>query len=181
MIDTLPQQKALPHSEESERAVLGGVLLDPTILPTISGRLRAEDFYGERHQVLYQAMLDLQEEQVEIDLRTLQAKLEQRGQIEMVGGLAYLTGLDLDLPDIGRIDAYVEIVKERSVRRRLIQPPGEIIRNCLDGGLEARRRWAGRSRRSSASARRRSSAASRSSRTSSTPRWRSWRSAPAPC
>src|SRR4051794_18809761 len=137
MIDTLPQQKALPHSEESERAVLGGVMLSPTVLPTISGRLRAEDFYGERHQVLYQAMLDLQEEQVEIDLRTLQAKLEQRGQIEMVGGLAYLTGLDLDLPDIGRIDAYVEIVKERSVRRRLIQTGGEIIRNCLDGGLEA--------------------------------------------
>ncbi|HYX26302.1 MAG TPA: DnaB-like helicase N-terminal domain-containing protein, partial [Thermoanaerobaculia bacterium] len=44
MIDTLPQQKALPHSEESERAVLGGVLLDQTVLPTISGRLRAEDF-----------------------------------------------------------------------------------------------------------------------------------------
>ncbi|HEX4960328.1 MAG TPA: replicative DNA helicase [Thermoanaerobaculia bacterium] len=137
MIDTLPQQKALPHSEESERAVLGGVLLDPSVLPTISGRLRAEDFYGERHQILYQAMLDLQDEQVEIDLRTLQAKLEQRGQLEMVGGLAYLTGLDLDLPDIGRIDAYVEIVKERSVRRRLIQTGGEIIRNCLDGGLPA--------------------------------------------
>jgi replicative DNA helicase len=137
MIDTLPQQKALPHSEESERAVLGGVMLDPSVLPTISGRLRAEDFYGERHQILYQAMLDLQEEEVEIDLRTLQAKLEQRGQLEMIGGLAYLTGLDLDLPDIGRIDAYVEIVKERSIRRRLIQTGGEIIRNCLDGGLPA--------------------------------------------
>jgi replicative DNA helicase len=139
MIDVLPQQqKALPHSQESERAVLGGVLLDPSVLPTISGRLRAEDFYSERHQLLYQAMLDLQDEQVEIDLRTLQARLEQRGQLEMVGGLAYLTGLDLDLPDIGRIDAYVEIVKERSVRRRLIQLSGQIIRNCLDGGLEAR-------------------------------------------
>jgi replicative DNA helicase len=134
MIDVLPQQKALPHSEESERAVLGGVLLDTTILPTISGRLRAEDFYSERHQILYQAMLDLQEEQVEIDLRTLQARLEQRDQFDRIGGLAYI----LDLPDIGRIDAYVEIVKERSVRRRLIAMSGEIIRNCLDGGLEAR-------------------------------------------
>jgi replicative DNA helicase len=139
MIDVLPkQQKALPHSEESERAVLGGVMLDSTVLPTISGRLRAEDFYSERHQLLYQAMLDLQDEQVEIDLRTLQARLEQRGQLEMIGGLAYLTGLDMDLPDIGRIDAYVEIVKERSVRRRLIQMSGQIIRNCLDGGLEAK-------------------------------------------
>jgi len=137
MIDILPEQKTLPHSEESERAVLGGVLLDPSILPTISGRLRAEDFYHERHQILYQAMLDLREELTDIDLRTVQAKLEQRGQFEAVGGLAYLTGLDLDLPDIGRIDAYVEIVKERSIRRRLIQTSGQIIRNCLDGGLEA--------------------------------------------
>jgi len=137
MIDILPEQKTLPHSEESERAVLGGVLLDPSILPTISGRLRAEDFYHERHQILYQAMLDLREELTDIDLRTVQAKLEQRGQFETVGGLAFLTGLDLDLPDIGRIDAYVEIVKERSIRRRLIQTSGQIIRNCLDGGLEA--------------------------------------------
>jgi len=137
MIDTLPQQKALPASEESERAVLGGILLDPAILPTISGRLRPEDFYMERHQTVYQAMLDLQDEQVEIDLRTVQAKLEQRGQFESTGGLTYLTGLDLDLPDIGRIDTYVEIIKERSVRRRLIHMSGQIIRDCLDGGLEA--------------------------------------------
>jgi len=137
MIDILPEQKTLPHSEESERAVLGGVLLDPAILPTISGRLRAADFYHERHQILYQGMLELQEQLVEIDLRTVQAKLEQQGHFDAIGGLAYLTGLDLDLPDIGRIDTYVEIIKERSVRRRLIQTSGQIIRNCLDGGLEA--------------------------------------------
>ena len=137
MIDTLPQQKALPFSEESERAVLGGILLDPAVLPTISGRLRAEDFYVERHQVLYQTMLDLQEEQVEIDLRTLQAKLEQRAQLSNIGGLAYLASLDLDLPDIGRVDQYAEIIKERSIRRRLIQTSSQIIRDCLDGGLTA--------------------------------------------
>jgi replicative DNA helicase len=138
MLDTLPQQqKTLPFSEESERAVLGGILLDPGVLPTITGRLRAEDFYLERHQVLYQAMLDLQDEQVEIDLRTLQAKLEQQGHFDSVGGVAYLATLDLDLPDIGRIDQYAEIIKERSVRRRLIQASGQIIRDCLDGGLSA--------------------------------------------
>jgi replicative DNA helicase len=138
MLETLPQQqKALPYSEESERAVLGGVLLDPAILPTISGRLRAEDFYLERHQVLYQAMLDLQDEQVEIDMRTLQAKLEQQGHFDAVGGIGYLATLDLDLPDIGRLDQYAEIIKERSVRRRLIQASSQIIRDCLDGGLAA--------------------------------------------
>ncbi|HEX7180351.1 MAG TPA: replicative DNA helicase, partial [Thermoanaerobaculia bacterium] len=118
-------------------AVLGGILLDPTVLPTISGRLRSEDFYLERHQVLYQAMLELQEEQVDIDLRTLQAKLEQQGHFDNVGGISYLAGLDLDLPDIGRVDQYAEIIKERSVRRRLIQASGQIVRDCLDGGLTA--------------------------------------------
>jgi replicative DNA helicase len=137
MIDTLAEPKSLPHSEESERAVLAALLLDPRLLPTVSGRLTADDFYFERHQVLYDAMLELQEEAVEIDLRTLQAKLEQKAKLEAVGGLAYLAGLDVDLPDLGRVDAYSEIVKERSVRRRLIRASGEIIRDCLDGGLEA--------------------------------------------
>src|SRR6185295_18761736 len=137
MLDTLSPPKALPQSEESERAVLAGVMLDPAQLPTISGRLRPEDFYGDRHQILYRVMLELQEEQVGIDLRTVQAKLEQQGQFEKAGGISYIASLDLDLPDLGRIDAYVEIVKERSVRRRLIDASTRIIKDCLDGGLEA--------------------------------------------
>ncbi len=137
MIDLLPQQKALPYSEESERAVLGGILLDPSVLPSVSGRLKSEDFYVERHQLLYQVMLELQEQQTQIDLRTVQAKLEQQGKFESAGGITYLATLDLDLPDIGRIDSYAEIVKERSVRRRLISASSQIIRDCLDGGLPA--------------------------------------------
>ncbi len=137
MLDVLPQQKALPHSEESERAVLAAVLLDPRLLPTLSGRLRAEDFYLERHQHLYQAMVELAQDGTTIDLRTLQAKLEQQARFDGAGGIAYLAGLDVDLPDLGRVDAYVEIVKERSVRRRLIQASAGIMRDCLDGGLEA--------------------------------------------
>jgi replicative DNA helicase len=117
--------------------VLGGILLDPNVLPMISGRLRPEDFYLERHQVVYQAMIDLKDDQVEVDLRTLQAKLEQRAQLDSIGGLAYLATLDLDLPDIGRVDQYAEIIKERSIRRRLIQTSSQIIRDCLDGGLTA--------------------------------------------
>ncbi len=128
---------ALPHSEESERAVLGGVMLDPSILPMTSGRLVSEDFYSERHKLLYQAMLDLAAEQREPDLRTLQARLERAGTLEQIGGLAYLTGLDLDLPDIGRIGAYVEIVRERSTSRRLIQDVEIATRACRESGAAA--------------------------------------------
>ena len=137
MLDTLQTPEALPHSVESERAVLAGVLLDSSQFAVISGRLVAEDFYSEVHRIVYQAMLRLAGNESDIDLRTLQAQLEQEGRLEAVGGLAYLASLDLDLPDLGRLESYVEIVKERSVRRRLIRACGEITRNCLDGGLRA--------------------------------------------
>jgi replicative DNA helicase len=104
----------------------------------VTARLVPEDFFSDKHRVIYQAMLDLQEESTSIDLRTLQGRLEQRKQFDAVGGVAYLAGLDLDLPDLSRVDAYVHIVKERSVRRRLIQASQQMMRDCLDGGLDAR-------------------------------------------
>ncbi len=142
MLQTLPkkdapQAKGLPQSEESERAVLAAALLAPHVLAQISGRLQVQDFYLERHQLLYKSMIDLQEQGSEIDLRTLQAHLELKGAFETVGGFAYLAGLDLDLPDLGRVDLYVEIVKERSVRRRLVLACGEIASSCLEGGVDA--------------------------------------------
>jgi replicative DNA helicase len=137
MLDLLTPQRGLPQSEESERAVLAAVLLDSRLLAAVSGRLRADDFYGERHRAIYAAMIELQDEPTPIDLRTLQARLEQKGELEGVGGIAYLAGLDVDLPDLGRFDSYVEIVKERSVRRRLIDVCREVMRECLDGGLDA--------------------------------------------
>ncbi|MDH3402725.1 MAG: replicative DNA helicase [Acidobacteriota bacterium] len=137
MAQPVAAPKTLPHSEESERAVLAGVLLDPGRLPSVSGRLTTDDFYSERHRTLYQTMVDLQMGGSEIDMRTLQARLEQREKLEAVGGVAYLASLDLDLPDLARLDAYVELIKERSVRRRLIDACGEIARLSMDGGLEA--------------------------------------------
>ncbi len=133
----IQQPAGLPQSEESERAVLAAALLAPPVLPQISGRLVVEDFYLERHQLIYKAMLDLQDDGSEIDLRTLQARLELKGSFGTVGGVAYLAGLDLDLPDLGRVVTYVEIVKERSVRRRLVLACSEISAGCLEGGLDA--------------------------------------------
>lgn len=134
---TAQANATLPHSDEAERAVLAAILLSPDVLPTLSGRLNEEDFYFERHRLVFHVMLELLEKGAEIDLRTLQAQLELRGAFEQVGGIAYLAGLDLHLPDLSRIDLYAEIVKERSVRRRLIQSSQEIILGCLEGGLDA--------------------------------------------
>ena len=137
MIQTINKTQSLPHSEEAERAVLAGALLDPALVATVSGRLKPEDFYASANRTLFGAMVDLQAGGIEVDLRTLQAILEQQDKLVAVGGIAYLASLDLDLPDISRFDQYVEIVKERSVRRRLIDACGQITRHCFDGGLVA--------------------------------------------
>jgi replicative DNA helicase len=137
MIETMQPGRSLPHSEESERAVLAATLLDPGRFALLSGRLQPDDFFAEKHRLVFQAMLDLAEDDTEIDLRTLQARLEQQGRLEEIGGVAYLASLDLDLPDLSRLESYVEIVKERSVRRRLIDACTQITRDCLDGGLVA--------------------------------------------
>jgi replicative DNA helicase len=114
------RHKALPHSEEAERAVLGALLLEPVRIAQVRTRLEARDWHLERHRLLYQAFLDVAEAGSTPDLLTLQAHLQQAGKFEAIGGMGYLATLDLDLPDLGRLDEYVEIVKERSVRRDLI-------------------------------------------------------------
>ncbi len=95
VLDALQAPRTLPHSEESERAVLAGILLEPQVLATVAARLVEGDFYFERHQRIYRAMLDLQAAGTDVDLRTLEVRLEQQAQIDAVGGLAYLAGLDV--------------------------------------------------------------------------------------
>ena len=116
----MKRHKALPHSEEAERAVLGALLMHPLRIAQVRTRLEPRDWYLERHRLLFQAFLDVADAGSTPDLRTLQAHLEQAGILAAVGGLSYLATLDLDLPDVGRLDEYVAIVKERSVRRDLI-------------------------------------------------------------
>jgi replicative DNA helicase len=114
------RQKVLPHSEEAERAVLGALLLEPLRIAQVRTRLEPCDWYIDRHRVLYQAFLEVADAGSTPDVLTLQAHLQQAGEFEAIGGMGYLATLDLDLPDLGRLDEYVTIVKERSVRRDLI-------------------------------------------------------------
>jgi len=116
----MTRHKALPHSEEAERAVLGALLLEPLRIAQVRTRLEPRDWHLERHRQLFQAFLDVADAGFTPDLLTLQAHLEQAGTLGAIGGLAYLASLDLDLPDLGRLDEYVTIVKEKSVRRDLI-------------------------------------------------------------
>ena len=116
----MKRQETWPHSEEAERAVLGALLLEPLHIAQVRTRLEPRDWYLARHRVLYQAFLDLADAGSTPDRLTLQAHLQLAGRFDAVGGLAYLAALDLDLPDLGRLDEYVAILKDRSLRRDLI-------------------------------------------------------------
>jgi replicative DNA helicase len=125
----------LPHNDEAERAVLGAVLLDGGVLEDVP--LTSGDFYLERHQILFAVYRELAADGSPIDIRTLQAKLEHRGELERVGGLSYLAALDLDLPDISRVSTYAAIVRERAVRRRLLQAAERLDRRARTGQADA--------------------------------------------
>ena len=101
-----------------------------------SAHLRRLDIFGFRSpgdvrgptspSAIWAAYLEIEERREAIDLRTVQAVLEERRQFERVGGVAYLAGLDLDLPDLGRVRTYAGIVAERARRRRLLESCFEI-------------------------------------------------------
>ena len=125
---------SLPHSPECERAVLAALLLRPSIMPEIAAGLRVEDFYLHRNQLLFGAMIELADEGVEIDLRTLQACLEQKGELHQAGGLAYMVGLDMDLPSLDDVGRYADVVAERSTRRQIVTECLALSNQCRNGG-----------------------------------------------
>src|SRR3954469_14213829 len=88
MVDRLP-----PHNREAERGVLGGLLRDPDTLPTVQQVLRADNFYFDAHQKIFQAITDLSNDSQPIDLVILHERLRKQKQLDDVGGVAYLTDL----------------------------------------------------------------------------------------
>ncbi len=116
-----------PHNNEAEQSVLGSVLLQPSALISAMEYLQTHDFYRRAHQLIYQAMIDLNEKNEEIDVITVANLLETNKQLEDIGGAAYLADLANVVPTAANITYYAKIVEERSLLRRLIQASTDII------------------------------------------------------
>lgn len=127
-----------PHSEDSERAVLGAIIQFPDRISFAAPLLAVSDFYIAKHQSVYRAMVALATKEIPIDVRTVQAHLELHGEFDAVGGIAFLEGLDLSLPDVSRLAHYIEVMKERSLRRRLIKLGSDMVAESYAGGNEAK-------------------------------------------
>ena len=113
--------KVPPHSIEAEQSVLGGLMLDSDAWDQIADLLHEEDFYRYDHRLIYMAMHQLAERNTPFDAITLSEWMEQNGQLEDGGGLAYLGTLAKNTPTAANIKAYAGIVRERSIVRQLIR------------------------------------------------------------
>lgn len=122
-----------PHHIEAEQSVLGSLLIDRNALSEVSGRLKPETFYLEKHREIYEAILTLYEESLPVDIVTVSDVLSKRGSLEKVGDLDYIAHLANSVPTTANISHYVSIIEDKSLLRNLIKVSGEISDMAYQG------------------------------------------------
>lgn len=115
-----------PHSLEAERSTLGALLIDKESIIKIADLLKADDFYHDTNALVYKAILALYEKRKPIDLVTVSNILEDSGELDKIGGSAYLAELTSAVPTATHIFQYAQIVKQKSTLRKLIKAGEEI-------------------------------------------------------
>jgi len=109
-----------PKSTESEQALLGALLLDPSHLAKVSDILATGDFYARSHKVIYDTIATLVGEGIPVDIISTFERLQRDGNLEDAGGLVYLDQLAQSVPSASNVRRYAEIVVERSNLRQII-------------------------------------------------------------
>lgn len=119
-------EKLPPQNLEAEQSLLGSLLLDKDAIIKIADLVTAEDFYKDAHRLIYEVMQDLYSKHEPIDLLSLPSRLQERGQLERIGGRSYLMELSNSVPTASHVVHYAEIVQKKSSLRRLITAAAEI-------------------------------------------------------
>ncbi|HWQ24324.1 MAG TPA: replicative DNA helicase [Gaiellaceae bacterium] len=117
-----------PQNLEAEESVLGAMLLSPAAVGTVSEILSASDFYRESHAKIYRAALALWSKGEPVDAITLANELDERGELEGVGGQARVAELAALVPSTSNVEHYARIVKEMATLRGLVRAGQEIAR-----------------------------------------------------
>ena len=118
--------KVPPQNLDAEMSLLGAVLIDDEVIADASEFVSAKDFYDKRHAIIFGGMMRLYERHKPIDLLTLTDELKKKGELETVGGSAFLTELTNYVPTAANATSYAEIVEAKAIRRRLIKAGSEI-------------------------------------------------------
>jgi replicative DNA helicase len=121
------ERKASPHNWETERALLGGVMLDPSQLLEVRERVASADFHRPAHEALFALLCELADAGQSPDTTLVLDELARRGNAEKVGGAGYVAGLPAACPSVENLGTYASRVADHAVRRRLVLAAQTII------------------------------------------------------
>jgi replicative DNA helicase len=128
----LEQIKLPPHSVEAEQSVLGGLLLEGSALDKIIDLVTDDDFYRREHRLIFRQIVRLNEMSKPVDVITVAEALEIDGKLDKVGGLPYLGSLAQNVPSAANVRRYGEIVRERSIMRKLVEVGTDIASSAYN-------------------------------------------------
>jgi len=136
-VDLTVFKKTPPHSLEAEKTVLGGILVNNAYLNVVLSQLVPEDFYLDAHRQILEGMVRLMDRGQPIDLLTLSDELQRNGLLEEIGGAAYLASLMDGVPRTLNIEYYAQIIKEKSLLRKVILSSVRIISTSYEQQTDA--------------------------------------------
>lgn len=119
-------EKLTPQNLEAEQSLLGSLVLDKDAIVKIGDRVTLEDFYSDKHRAIFEAMLELYRKHEPIDLLSLANRLEEKNDLERIGGRAYLIQLSNIVPTASHVVNYADIVQKKATLRRLLNAASDI-------------------------------------------------------
>ncbi|MFD2730037.1 replicative DNA helicase [Enterococcus camelliae] len=128
------QDRIPPQDIEAEQAVLGAIFLDNDAIIDAMEILEPRAFYRRAHQLIFQAMVQLNDRNEAIDVITLKAELESSQSLEDIGGILYLTELSQSSPSSASISYYAKIVEDKAILRSLIHTANQIVTKGFEQG-----------------------------------------------
>lgn len=132
-----PSVRTLPHNLDAERSVLGAILIDNATFNVVAAVLQPEAFFRDAHRRIFERMADLSERSQPIDFITLKEELARAGELDEVGGPAYLASLTDGVPRSTNAEYYAQIVKEKATLRALIYSANKILATAYEAEQEA--------------------------------------------
>src|SRR5215467_9599378 len=130
-------ERTLPHNLEAERSVLGAILLHNDAFNLAAEVIDSADFFRDAHRRIFDKMVKLVERGDAIDLVTLKEELGRSGDLEEVGGPAYIAALVDGVPRSTNVQHYARIIKEKSTLRNLIFSANKIVSSAYDAEEDA--------------------------------------------
>jgi replicative DNA helicase len=125
-------ERPLPSSDDSERAILGAILLDNSLITQAVEQLKAEDFYSPLHRRIFSGMVSLFEASRSIDPILISEELKKDGPIDAIGGVTTITNLTYGLPHFTDLTDYIRVVRDKSMMRSLIRACNQITSEALE-------------------------------------------------